>query len=196
VPPTDAELVRRASAGDQTAARALFDRYEDVVLRRVRRRLPAAVRRRVADSDVLQEAFLTAFQRLPEFEVNAPDSLRRWLHRIVENKVRDEVRRYLGTKKRSLRREVDVGDGSGAGAPRDGRPSPGSEVAAAEEKERMLKEIGAMEARDREILLLVHAEGLRFAEAGERLGIGADTARMRHTRALARLTERMTRGGP
>jgi RNA polymerase sigma-70 factor (ECF subfamily) len=196
VPSPDDELVRRARGGDQEAARVLFERYEDVLRRRVRRRLPAVVRRRVGDSDVLQEAFLVAFRRLKEFEARDPDSLRKWLDRIVEHKVRDEIRRYLGTKKRSVRREVGLSAVSPVSEPKDQAPSPGSEAAAAEERVRVLREIDAMDAADREILRLVHAQGLAFREAGERLGIAPDAARMRHTRALARLTARLSRGGP
>ncbi len=66
-PETDGDLLIRARAGDEAAFRALHDRYAAQVRARVRRRMPGALRRRVTESDVVQETFAAAFGALGDF---------------------------------------------------------------------------------------------------------------------------------
>src|SRR6185295_17896538 len=59
--PSDEALVRSVRAGDETAARVLFDRHLPALRAKARARLPAALRGKVAESDVIQDAWLAAF---------------------------------------------------------------------------------------------------------------------------------------
>jgi RNA polymerase sigma-70 factor (ECF subfamily) len=52
--------------------------------------------------------------------------------------------------------------------------------------------LGALTERDRELVLLVAWEGFGVAEAGAVLGLRADAARQRYSRARARLRELLT----
>jgi RNA polymerase sigma-70 factor (ECF subfamily) len=190
----EADLVRRARAGDESAVQALFDRHVDALRRRVQRGLPVIARRKVAGSDVIQEAYLAAFLRLADFEDRGDGSFGKWLSGILDNKIRDEVRRYLGTTKRAAWREEALPVvGEDVALPSRQR-TPGSEAAAAEERARLRRCMDLLAPADREILDLVHREGLKFTEAAERLGTTPDAARMRHARALSRVTELMTKG--
>ena len=62
-------------------------------------------------------------------------------------------------------------------------------------QEQVREVIDSLNANDREVLTLRHAEGLSNGEAAELLAIDAGTARKRHGRALRRLHQRLTDEG-
>jgi RNA polymerase sigma-70 factor (ECF subfamily) len=190
-PPSD-DVVRRAQRGDPEAQRLLYEHYIPLLRARIQRRLPSLVRRKVAASDVIQEAWLTAFQRLPSFEFRSEGTFEAWLARIVENKVRDEVRRFLRTGKRDARREGP--DAATAGV-RGKTRSPSSVVSGNEEREAVEERLRRLPARYRLVVDLVHREGLSWADVGERMGCSAEAARKLYARVIGRLGEGGT-GGP
>lgn len=193
-PPED--VVRRAQGGDAEAQRLLFEYFVPVLRARIQRRLPALVRRKVSASDVIQEAWLTAFQRLGTFEFRAEGTFEGWLARIVENKVRDEVRRFLRTGKRDARREGPDAETLGV----RGRNRSPSSIAADNEAEQALEaRIGRLPARARLVIDLVHREGLTWAEVGGRMECSPEAARKLYARVIGRLGDEVSakprRGG-
>ena len=88
---SDEELVRRVRAGDEAAARLLFERHLPSLRAKARARLPTALRGKVAESDVIQEAWLAAYLALGKFEDRGDGSFGRWLRGILEHKVLEEV---------------------------------------------------------------------------------------------------------
>jgi RNA polymerase sigma-70 factor, ECF subfamily len=68
-------LLQRAAQGDKEALRELFSRYRARLKRMVHLRMSRRLQGRVDDSDVLQEAFLEASKKLPEY---AADPQRDW----------------------------------------------------------------------------------------------------------------------
>ncbi len=193
---SDEELVRRVRAGEGDAARELFDRHRAELRAKVRRRLPRVLHAKVAASDVIQEAWLAAFLRLGDFEDRGDASFAKRVHRILEHKVMDEVRRLVGAEKRDARREAPLAtDSSGACVAARG-PSPSAELVASERSEMLHAQIRRLPDAHREIPHLVHDEGLTLVDAGARMGRSADAARKLYGRALAALTERLAgRGG-
>jgi len=192
-PPDEQELVRRAQGKDESALRTLFERNGDELRARVLSRMPSLARGKISQSDVVQEAYLTAFERLGSFESRSTDGFRRWLLRIVEFKVREEIRRWIKTEKRAALREVRITDAPGGAVPLSPGPSPATAAGEVDERVRLQAALDHLSEPDRTILGMVHQQGLTYPEAGERLGISPDAARMRHGRALARLG-RLTRG--
>jgi RNA polymerase sigma-70 factor (ECF subfamily) len=65
--------------------------------------------------------------------------------------------------------------------------SPSRRLLRDELRDRVRVALGCLKPRDREILVLRYLEGLSNAEAAAVLGIGENTAGMRHLRALERL---------
>ena len=80
---TDEALIVRAREGDEEAFRLLVARHTPGLRTRIRRRLPALLRRKVAESDVIQSAYFTAYEKLAEFEDRGDGSFKAWLDRIV-----------------------------------------------------------------------------------------------------------------
>ena len=187
--PTDEDLVRRARAGDEAAVEFLFERHLPDMRRRVRAKMPAALRAKVGESDVIQDAYLAAFASIGDFVDRGDGSYAAWLRRILERKVLNEVRRYAGVDKRDARREARLATGEGALLPARGRPSPSVEAMGKEESEHLSAAIESLPDDHRTVIRLVEWEGLSFGEVGARMARSADAARMLYSRALARLAD-------
>jgi RNA polymerase sigma-70 factor, ECF subfamily len=184
---SDEEIVRRVRAGDESAARALFDRHLPLLRVAARSRLPRALRGKVGESDVIQEAYLAAFVRLGEFEDRGDGSFRRWLRQILEHKVVDEVRRHVEAGSRDARREVRLGTRAESLAGASDQTSPSMQVANAEEAAALRRAVDELPSAYAEVIRLVHQEGLTQVEAGARMGRSAEAVRKLYGRALARL---------
>ncbi len=92
------ELLAQAAAGDETALSQLFSRYRKRPKQMIRLRLNRRLQGRVNDSDILQDAYLEAAQRLPDYLTNRPLPFFLWLRHITGEKLIDVHRRHLGAK--------------------------------------------------------------------------------------------------
>ena len=192
--PTDEDLVRRVRAGDESAARLLFDRHLQGLRARARSRLPASLRGRVAASDVVQESYLAAFLSLGNFEDRGDGSFAAWLRNILECRISNEVRDGVEAAKRDARREVRIPTGTqGAGAAPDQR-SPSQDAMAEEEEARLRAARETLSDDHRTVIALVHDEGLTLDAVGARMGRSADAARKLYSRAVTELGARLRRG--
>jgi len=190
--PSDEEVVRRVVDGDEAAASILFDRHAAALRASVRRHLPAALRAKVGESDVVQEAWLAAYLSLPGFEDRGDRSFVKWLQRILEHKVNDEIRRHAGVAKRDARREERLA--TGAAVADAGQASPSAEVASIERSAALRAAIDDLPSDQAAVVRWVHQEGLTLTEAGARMGRSADAARKLYGRALVRLGGRLGGG--
>jgi RNA polymerase sigma-70 factor (ECF subfamily) len=193
--PTDEDLVRRIRSGDEAAARLLFRRHLPALRAKAQARLPASVRGKVGASDVVQESWLAAFLALGDFEEAGDGSFGRWLRKIVERKVSDEVRRHARTKKRSARREVRFGTDAARLEPDRGQATPSQVAGDAERSAALLDVIDGLSEDHATVIRLVHREGLTLVEAGRRMGRTPDATRMLYGRAIGRIASRMPDGG-
>ena len=183
----DDELEDRVRAGDEAAFREFSERHAARLLVRIGQLMPAALHRKVAASDILQESLLTALERLQELRSRDADSLRRWLGRIVEFKVKEEVRRYLGTQQRRAQREVVLPESGLEGLVIPARDHSPSEVLMGDELGEAARRAWVrLPGHYREVLLLLQDEGVTMTEAGARLGRSPDAAGQLYARALAR----------
>lgn len=194
---TDEQMVSRIRSGDEGAARDLFAKYFPLLRARLRRRMSPGFRLKSAESDVIQEAYMAAFMRLAEFEDRGNGSFGRWLEGIVDNKLREEVRRHLGTGKRDVRRERGT---EGASAPLASRErSPSSAAMATEEMLSLARAIERIPEKYKIVLHLLYEQGLSLKDAGARMDRSPDAVRTLYGRAIAALAESMRGrdpGGP
>jgi RNA polymerase sigma-70 factor (ECF subfamily) len=191
---SDEDLVRRVRAGDEAAARLLFERHLPELRAKARARLPASMRGKVAESDVIQDAWLAAFLDVANFEDRGDGSFGRWLRRILESKIDDELRRHLVFQKRNVRREVRLATEAAGLEPARGQPSPSAELKDEEEAARLRAVIESLSEDYATVIRLVHDEGLTLVEAGARMGRTPDAARMLYSRAMERLSDRLGGG--
>jgi RNA polymerase sigma-70 factor (ECF subfamily) len=183
--PTDEDLVRRVRAGDETAARELFDRHLPALRAKAKARLPQSLRGKVAESDVVQDAWLAAFLDVGKFEDRGEGSFGKWLRGILENKIGHEIGRHLAAGKRDVRREqrMRTGSADGFGAT-PGQPSPSEEAVSAEEEEALRAAVASLPDDYATVVRLVHVEGLTLVDAGARMGRSADATRKLYGRAM------------
>ena len=107
---TDAAPRAESQPAEQTsqAVGQLFDEHRNRLRLTVRLRLDHRLRGRIDASDVLQEAYLEALERYPDFLQDQPMPLFLWLRFIAVQKLQIIHRRHLGTKARDAGREISL----------------------------------------------------------------------------------------
>ena len=176
----------------------LLATHRDRLRRMVALRLDERLRGRVDPSDVIQEAFLEATQRRSEYARDPrpmPPFL--WLRFLTLQQLQLVHRRNLRTAARDPNREVSIHAGAlpaassaALAAQLLGYDTRASEAAIrAERRSRLLAALDAMDAVDREVLVLRHFEQLTNGECARVLGLGESAATKRYLRALKRLKD-------
>jgi len=195
------DLLRRAAGGDGPACDALFARYRDRLKRMVHLRLSRRLQGRVDDSDVLQEAYLEAARKLPEYAADPKLPVFLWLRHLTGLKLSEVHRRHLGTQLRDADREVTLhrgglpeADSASLAAQLLGTITTPSEAAVKAERRLLVQEaLNSMDPLDREVLALKHFEQLSTTEIAEVLGLSKAGAGSRYLRAIKRLREVLSR---
>jgi RNA polymerase sigma-70 factor, ECF subfamily len=192
---------RAPSAGIE-ADRAEWGQFLSAHRKRLRRmvalRLDERLRGRIDPSDVIQEAFLEATERRPEYDRQQnpmPPFL--WLRFLTLQRLQIVHRQQLGTKSRDASRDISIDAGASPAASSAalaaqllGRDTRASEVAIRAERERRLLDVlERMDSIDREVLVLRHFEQLSNGECARVLGLGESAATKRYLRALERLKD-------
>jgi len=193
-------LLNGASDGDQESWGALLTRHEEKLRRMVVFRLDQRLQGRIDPSDVVQEAFLEAFEHRADYLRQRSIPFFVWLRAIVANKLLELHRFHLGTQMRDAGREVSLYRGAmpeassaALAAQLLGHATRPSEAAIrAEVKIRLQEALNTMDPIDREVVALRHFEQLSPAETAQVLGVKEKAAGMRYLRALKRLKDILT----
>jgi RNA polymerase sigma-70 factor (ECF subfamily) len=197
---TDSEvLLQRARAGDSGALAELFQQHRDRLERMVRLRLDRRLQGRLDPADVLQEAYLDVARRFSEYAADPAVPFFLWLRMLTGQRLVDLHRQHLGAKMRNAGLEVSLYRGDFPRASSAslaelllGRLTTASRAAIrAETQLRVQEALNAMDAIDREVLVLRHFEMLSNEETAQVLGLKPSAASNRHVRALKRLKEIM-----
>jgi len=191
------DLLRAIAAGDRARWGELLTRHHERLKRMVALRLDQRVQSRLDASDVIQEAYLEASARLPEYLKQPAMPFFLWLRFLTGQKLHELHRRHLGVKMRDAGREVSLYRGglpeatsAALAAQLLGHLTQPSQAAMRAEMKLQLQEaLNRMDALDREVLVLRHFEQLSNAEAARVLDIQEAAASKRYIRALRRLKE-------
>jgi RNA polymerase sigma-70 factor (ECF subfamily) len=196
-------LLQLVAQGDRQQWGALLELHRKRLRRMVALRLDGRLQGRVDASDVIQEAYLEASLRLPEYLGQPSMPFFLWLRRYLTfQKMMELHRHHLGTQMRDAGREVALHRGSLPGvssaalaAQLLGRDTGPSEAAIrAERKIRLQEALNSMDPLDREVLALRHFEQLNNAETAQVLGLQESAASKRYIRALTKLEEILSTG--
>jgi RNA polymerase sigma-70 factor, ECF subfamily len=194
------ERLQLAAQGDPSSWEALVEESRPRLRRMVAFRLDHRLLGRVDPSDVLQDAYLTAWQDLGGYLRGPTMPFFLWLRGIAGNKLRELHRHHLGTQMRDPRREVSICDGA---LPETTTAALATHLLAdltraseqaikVEVNLRLQEALNCMDPIDRQVLALRHFEQLSPAETAAVLGIKEKAAGMRYVRALRRLKEILT----
>lgn len=178
-------LIERYVDGDEEAFESLVGLYEE--------RLFAFIARFVGDShlaeDVFQQTFVKVAINALTFDGRA--SFSTWLFRIARNTALDELRR---------RRRNPVADGEYGRMEYENRAdasslAPLDKLEQDELSERVRTALAGIPQPQREAFLLKEEGGFDFAEIGEILGCGRETAKSRFRLAVGKLRESLGMDG-
>lgn len=191
----DIQIQQLRQGGEQALAQLFADNLQRLE-RIIRFRIDSRIRGRVDAADVLQEAYLTAARRLPEFLSAVSSSWFVWLRQLTLQTLTDVHRREF-CQRRDAGREVrlaglvETGNTSLSIASFliDQLTSPSQQIAQAEELQQLQEALNSMPEIDREVLALRHFERLSNLQTAEILGLSPTAASNRYVRAAARLTE-------
>lgn len=185
------ELLELARQGESAAFEELFARHRERLRQGIGLRLDRRLTARLDVSDVLQETYLEAARRLPEFLARCEMPFYVWLCWLAREKVIECHRVHLESDKRSVGREVPVlpvdSSAQFVGGLLGPGPTPSQAVAALELAERLRLALSQLDEDEREMILWRHFEQLRNHEIAQLLGITPAAANKRYIRALQRL---------
>lgn len=136
------QLLDAVRHGSSSAARELFDKYGELILRIIRRRLHPRMRTQY-DSEDFQQSVWASFLALPpeRMEFRTPEELAKFLSVMTGNKVTEQYRRKMWTDKHNLARELSLED-VGTHDPairRAAHDTPSAHAVAGEAWERMVR---------------------------------------------------------
>lgn len=175
---TDEELVRRIVDGDAALFEILMRRHNQRIYRAVR----AVLRADDDAEDVMQQAYLNAYQHLHQFAGDAQFST--WLTRIAVNEALGRLRK----RTRALDQGTEHVDIS---LVESGTPDPEQQASHSELRDVMEREVAALPDAFRIVVVMRDVEGLSTSETAECLGISEDLVKQRLHRARAMLRENL-----
>jgi RNA polymerase sigma-70 factor (ECF subfamily) len=181
---TDAIAVERVLAGDRDAYRTLVERHSRNV-----HRLAYRLTGNAHDTeDVVQEAFLRAYQKLGQFE--ARSNFGTWVYRIAANYAIDRMRQR---NKEDARRELPETQGPDGieqdpvALVRDQSPSPERLMQSAQLRREMERALNALSHAERTAFVMRHWEGCGIEEIAAVLKSNTSAAKNTVFRAVQKL---------
>lgn len=179
---TSLELVIRATAGDDQATTALYERYKPRLQRWAHNRLPSDARGALQTEDLVQDTLTQVFQHLETFNPRHEGAFQGYVRTALLNRVRDIARRH---KRRGPSGPLD----SAIVAPDD---SPLDIAIGSETLARYDAALERLRLEDKELIIARIEMGLSYAEIAamfERPSVPA--VHMAISRALVKLAEEM-----
>jgi RNA polymerase sigma-70 factor (ECF subfamily) len=180
-PRSDARLVALAAAGDREAFAAIYHRYHQSVYRFARMMTASAG---VAE-DVTQEVFVALMRDLGRYEPLRA-RLSTYLYGVARNVTRSRLRRE--------RRFVALDAVNSRVAEPSTKTDLISELADAQNLDRLRQVIRALPSRYREFVILCELHGLSYVDAAAAIGSPVGTVRSRLHRARRLIAERLHAG--
>jgi RNA polymerase sigma-70 factor, ECF subfamily len=180
-------LVQAAKNGDVQAFEELVRRYD----RNVFRIAQHITHNREDAEDVVQDAFLKAYENLNQFQ--GQSKFYTWLVRIAVNEALMKLRRLRPGRTVSLDEDVKTEDDSLPREVADWSPNPEQQYTQAELREILTRTIQGLPPSFRTVFVLRDVEGLSTEETAEALELSVPAVKSRLLRARLQLRERLTR---
>jgi RNA polymerase sigma-70 factor (ECF subfamily) len=183
----DSYLIALSVRGDRAAFGVLVRRHQDRLYQTAYRLLGNA-----ADAqDVVQDAFLNAYQSLHQFQGNA--RFFTWLYRIAVNSAISLRRRDARLAGRRATVTADSRGGPTQVEPHDESEGsrPDTALERAEDEQRLQAALDSLSPEHRAVLVLKEIEGRKYETIADVLGVPIGTVRSRLHRARLELRDRL-----
>jgi RNA polymerase sigma-70 factor (ECF subfamily) len=183
---SDEEVVRRVRNGETALFEVLMRRYNQRVFRIAR----SILREDGEAEDVMQQAYVNAYQCLDQFEGRARFST--WLTRIAVHEASARARRR---RRLSGLEEVDGLGAAESPSPAGRTPGldPEQQTLVSEVRRALESAIETLPEAHRCVFVLREVEGLSTLETADCLGVSADVVKTRMYRARQRLKSELLR---
>jgi RNA polymerase sigma-70 factor, ECF subfamily len=180
-------LVQAAKAGDLGAFEQLVKRYD----RNVFRIAQHITQNREDAEDVVQDAFLKAYENLGQFQ--GQSKFYTWLVRIAVNEALMKLRRRRPERMVSLDEEVKTEDDSMPREIADWSPNPEQLYTQGELHDILQRTIQGLPPSFRTVFVLRDVEGLSTEETADALELSIPAVKSRLLRARLQLRERLNK---
>src|SRR6204780_5220255 len=180
------ELVAAAKAGDISAFETLVSRYE----RKIFRLAQNITQNREDAEDVMQEAFLKAYEHLSGFQGNS--RFYTWLVRIAVNQALMKLRKRRPNQV-SIDEEVNTGEDLIPREIEDWGPSPEDRYKQTEMPDILSSTIADLDPSFRIVFQLRDIEELSTEDTAEALGLSVPAVKSRLLRARLKLRQKLNR---
>lgn len=185
------EVVNSLRTGGASARSEFFNQCGVELKRIAQFRIHPRLRRRLDDSDILQELYIRYEREIEDYleRPRIPPTV--WLRTMLRQTLWRFHRDNVDAQCRDLRREIDNGEMLPVFIDdlAESISSLGSNLNKIEMRERIRTIVNEMPRMEREILTLVHFEERTVREASMELGIKLEAAKKRYRRALNRLRD-------
>ncbi len=178
-PEPDAELLRQAQSGNETAFGALMKLHYERIFR-----LVYAIVRNEADArDICQEIWIKVWRELPKFRGDSKFST--WLHPIATRRAIDHLRKRRRWFDRFLPFGLEDSDAVQVPEPAT-TDDAGKQAEGAERRAALQAALASLPPKLRTVLALREVEGLSYDEIAKTVAIPAGTvmSRLYHARRL------------
>jgi RNA polymerase sigma-70 factor, ECF subfamily len=179
-------LVAAAQSGDITAFETLVGRYERKILRLAQN----ITQNREDAEDVMQEAFLKAYEHLSGFQGNS--RFYTWLVRIAVNQALMKLRKRRPNQV-SIDEDVNTGEDLIPREIEDWGPSPEDRYKQTELSDILSSEIADLDPPFRIVFQLRDIEELSTEETAEALGLSIPAVKSRLLRARLKLRQKLNK---
>ena len=186
-PHPDVALVASAVAGDVHAFEKLISKYD----RQIFRIAQHITQNREDAEDVMQDAFLKAYEKLDQFQGNS--KFYTWLVRLAVNESLMRPRKRRTGKMVSIDEDIETDEGSVPRDLADWSPNPEQNYSQAELAKILRKTIQGLPPGFRVVFVLRDVDGLSTEETAEMLGLSVPAVKSRLLRARLQLRERLSR---
>ena len=178
---SDAELVQACRRGDESAWNELVDRYQRLIITIPRR---AGLQEEQA-ADILQEVFLTLFEKLDEIE--QPDKIRSWIVTTAKFKTWGAVRGEKGFYSPESEEEMEA---EMASLP-DASPLADERLIELEQQHLIRTALKNLEERCQTILSMIYLQdaAASYAEVAHEIGVGETSISPLRARCLMKLAK-------
>jgi RNA polymerase sigma-70 factor, ECF subfamily len=181
------ELVNSARNGDTAAFSVLVRRYEGKIFR-----LAMNITQNREDAeDVLQEAFLKAYEHLDQFQGNS--KFYTWIVRIAVNQALMKLRKRRSDKAVSLDEQIDTGEDTVVREIAAWDPDPEEQFSREELHEILTGAIEELAPIYKTVFTLRDVDGLSTEETAEALDLSVPAVKSRLLRARLQLRDKLTR---
>jgi len=180
-------LVTKAREGDDRAFADLVKRYEAKIFRLAQH----ITQNREDAEDVLQEAFLKAYEHLGQFQ--GQSKFYTWIVRIAVNQALMKLRKRKSDRSVSLDDDIDTGEDKVAREIAAWDENPEQRYTREEMNQILTAAIEGLAPIYRAVFVLRDVDGLSTEEAAEALDLSVPAVKSRLLRARLQLRDKLTR---